>query len=534
MARRLVYLVAVLAVAAGLWWYLPAQAPDHQQAAVPEASNASSSAESSGGDKPSGVATGNVDAPTPAPVGNAAAPTNAAPPPGQGRISGKVLARNGEQIAGAQLTVSTGAETTVAISDAAGQFSFDLAPGRYHLASVTADGFSRPREPMVFAVEADQTIEGVVIVVDPRADSAANDLEDSGALPFGGRVVDAEDKPVSGAEVSARGTHGTIYTNSGAEGRFQFPTTIGGPFMVHATHRNRVSPTVRVQDGATDVVLKLSTEGGFITGRVTGPSGGTQPSFTVWLSRPVGRLEERNVGRRPFASPKGEYRIGPLTPGDYRVRADAFTFAPSAPKAVSVTAGASAVADLQLRPGATLAGTVLDADTGSPIPAATVRLESSFLDDRVTKADASGRFNLPGLPPGLFSVQASADGFHSRSVSGLTAVEGQPGGPIEIRLNALKSDDERPKNQLAGIGAGLQAQGDSLVVTQVVKGGGAAEVGITVGDLILTIDGRSVAELDFNGVIQLIRGPEGSTVLLDIQRDGNKQTINVPRRAISR
>ena len=146
---------------------------------------------------------------------------------------------------------------------------------------------------------------------------------------------------------------------------------------------------------------------------------------------------------------------------------------------------------------------------------------------------ADGRFTLRGIEPGLFSISAGREGYHRRLVSSLQAVDGLEVSPVEIQLEALAHPDDEPQDQLAGIGTALRADGDALVVVSVVEGGGGAEAGLQEGDRILTIDGRAVAELDFNSVIQLIRGPEGSTVLLTLQRDGDTETVDVPRRAIA-
>jgi C-terminal processing protease CtpA/Prc len=52
------------------------------------------------------------------------------------------------------------------------------------------------------------------------------------------------------------------------------------------------------------------------------------------------------------------------------------------------------------------------------------------------------------------------------------------------------------------------------------------------GDLILAVDGRAVAELGLGPAIEAIRGPEGTRVLLRLQRGERTVELVVPRRLV--
>jgi len=70
-----------------------------------------------------------------------------------------------------------------------------------------------------------------------------------------------------------------------------------------------------------------------------------------------------------------------------------------------------------------------------------------------------------------------------------------------------------------------------------VESGGAAEAGLVAGDLILRIDGRPVAELGFQNAIQALRGPEDSSVQLQVRRPGpppSELSLTVYRRLFRR
>jgi C-terminal processing protease CtpA/Prc len=89
--------------------------------------------------------------------------------------------------------------------------------------------------------------------------------------------------------------------------------------------------------------------------------------------------------------------------------------------------------------------------------------------------------------------------------------------------------------ELAGIGAVLEARGRSAVaIRAVVPGGGAAEAGLAPGDEILSVDGRTIAELGgLPGVVERIRGPESTRVVLTVRRgEGAPSEIWVWRRIV--
>jgi C-terminal processing protease CtpA/Prc len=52
-------------------------------------------------------------------------------------------------------------------------------------------------------------------------------------------------------------------------------------------------------------------------------------------------------------------------------------------------------------------------------------------------------------------------------------------------------------------------------------------------DEIVSVDGNTVASLGFNGAVEAIRGPENSTVRLEVRREGAVTVYDVPRRALS-
>ena len=80
-----------------------------------------------------------------------------------------------------------------------------------------------------------------------------------------------------------------------------------------------------------------------------------------------------------------------------------------------------------------------------------------------------------------------------------------------------------------GIGAFVDMANDqsSVIIVSPISGGPAEAVGIKGGDKIIKVDGESIVGMSLNEAITLIRGPEGSSVTLTIERLGEFEPIEV-------
>ena len=85
-------------------------------------------------------------------------------------------------------------------------------------------------------------------------------------------------------------------------------------------------------------------------------------------------------------------------------------------------------------------GTVLDTN-GAPLPGVTVEAKSPSLQGtRVTVTDNGGRFRLPSLPPGVYSLTATLSGAQSVSQSNVgVALGGTVTVPLTMSLTAKES-----------------------------------------------------------------------------------------------
>lgn len=84
-----------------------------------------------------------------------------------------------------------------------------------------------------------------------------------------------------------------------------------------------------------------------------------------------------------------------------------------------------------------------------------------------------------------------------------------------------------------GLGVELKPGEDCLNILSVIPGGPADEAGIVAGDRIMGVDAISAADRDPDYVADLLRGPEGSLVSLEIASvDQQPRSIRVARRRV--
>jgi carboxyl-terminal processing protease len=89
---------------------------------------------------------------------------------------------------------------------------------------------------------------------------------------------------------------------------------------------------------------------------------------------------------------------------------------------------------------------------------------------------------------------------------------------------------ERADGRYLGIGIELGAMGDaSPVIDRVLPRGPAALAGIQPGDVLLAVDGDSVAPLSPEDVLERLNGPLGASVQLTLRRGEEEITLTVVR-----
>jgi carboxyl-terminal processing protease len=95
--------------------------------------------------------------------------------------------------------------------------------------------------------------------------------------------------------------------------------------------------------------------------------------------------------------------------------------------------------------------------------------------------------------------------------------------------------NEEIAGRFSGIGLTVTATKKGLRVASVFKGSPADKAGISPGEVIVSVDGRSLAGLDSNAATALIKGPEGTDVTIGVQsaKGGKPRQVRLIRAQIS-
>jgi protocatechuate 3,4-dioxygenase beta subunit len=356
-------------------------------------------------------------------------------------------------------------------------------------------------------------------------------VERDDGQPMGAVWVEAWANPVLEREANRR----FAGTMTGEDGRFQLQPLDPVRYEVQASGAaGSLARAHDVRGGTGDLVLRVPT-GGRLRGQVKDrASGAPVASFSVVLSR-----RELYRGIRPDRvftryDARGVFEIVDVPAGVYRAVALADGRAPDE-QAVEIAPDPAPAAEVSfaLAAGGRLHGRVSDRSNGQALPGAWVSLEgrASLADSLPLRAQtvtgADGRFELRGLADGPLSLVVSASRHDGRLVADLHMKDGREVGPVLVDL-APVPDGHKPRLEFSGIGAVLAPDGDVLVLGKLSPDGGAARAGLQPGDAIVAIDGRPVARMDGLGeAVGLIRGPEGTSVLLRIRRGADKQLVDV-------
>jgi len=108
------------------------------------------------------------------------------------------------------------------------------------------------------------------------------------------------------------------------------------------------------------------------------------------------------------------------------------------------------------------------------------------------------------------------------------------GDPYTEYLNEEEtaSFQEDVSGSFQGIGAEVMKDGEYVRIVSPIANSPAETAGLQPNDLIVEVDGESVADLTINEAVALIRGPEGSEVELLILRGDDQFTLSVTRATI--
>jgi carboxyl-terminal processing protease len=150
---------------------------------------------------------------------------------------------------------------------------------------------------------------------------------------------------------------------------------------------------------------------------------------------------------------------------------------------------------------------------------------------------------MPGAKAAFTKVaelldEAYVDGPLSEDELWTGAMEGVLARLVQLeghRINELLSPQQLQelvigtKGKLVGVGIMIERVADVVVVRDVVAESPAQKAGLQPGDRILGIDGERIGALELSVIVDKIRGEDGTTVDLFVQRDTEEWTETITR-----
>ncbi|HEY8211243.1 MAG TPA: carboxypeptidase-like regulatory domain-containing protein [Myxococcaceae bacterium] len=309
--------------------------------------------------------------------------------------------------------------------------SFELGPmppGRWQVEVAAAGHLARPPAEIRITAGARQPLEVELAPATHIAGFVVNDLADG----LAGAEVEAVRSDANPTCTGCR-----LATRTSPDGSFVLYPLAQGEYTVRARH-DRYLALESKKIVPTDNLRLALKPGASLLGTVRDPDQKSAIHASTSLRDANGTVVRP---ARPV-DPNGTFRLEGLPAGAYTAVAESADPLPRrAEAAVTIAEGDSASADLELPPGMTLAGRVVD-NAGKPVPGAEVQVApASGHGMAIVPAGQDGAFEVKGLPPGAgkYQVSASRDGYLSGPKSRVPAEAGSRKVSLALsRLPAVK------------------------------------------------------------------------------------------------
>jgi carboxyl-terminal processing protease len=121
------------------------------------------------------------------------------------------------------------------------------------------------------------------------------------------------------------------------------------------------------------------------------------------------------------------------------------------------------------------------------------------------------------------------------AIEGMLDSLGDVGHTRFLSPETLKAEQEALSGHLEGIGAEIAIRNGQPIIVAPLPGSPAQKAGIRAGDTILKVDGKDVTTLTVDQIVNLVRGPAGTSVTLTVVHKGdtNPTDITVQRANIT-
>jgi hypothetical protein len=409
-----------------------------------------------------------------------------------------------------------------------------LLAGAVVLAAAGAAVLARTSAPDPRAHDAERVASSVRApdLVGP-ADSAARAAPGLRALL--GEVIDPAGSPIIGATVTATLIDGDVESRaSDGDGAFALEglaasiarLRFSAPGFADVDVDGARLPAAGEAFWSQKLVPSFTAGHGRVEGVVVDERGRPVPTYRL-LARASGGSDVQN-GRRAAVTQiddeRGAFSREEMGPTALVVIAAGFR--PSDELLVDVRPGHVHKMSIVLERSNALRGRVTDARTGAPLAGTRVAL------DRVRGVEAAvtgddGRYVIPSLPGEKVSVLVRAEGYHELVLGGIEGGRSRD-EVLDIKLTPVGTGASA--TEVVGIGVGVRADVAGVLVHAVFAHGPAAGV-LQPGDLIIEVDGVSLAGKALREGMSAIRGASGTTIRLLVKNEGGATRSVVLERA---
>jgi len=113
------------------------------------------------------------------------------------------------------------------------------------------------------------------------------------------------------------------------------------------------------------------------------------------------------------------------------------------------------------------------------------------------------------------------------AINGLVEALGDEGHTTFLTPSELEHQQTAMAGSFSGIGAQLGVKDGLPVIVAPIDNSPASEAGIRAGDIILGVDGEDVTSLTLDEIVDRVRGPSGTEVVLTLLREGEEASIEL-------
>lgn len=113
------------------------------------------------------------------------------------------------------------------------------------------------------------------------------------------------------------------------------------------------------------------------------------------------------------------------------------------------------------------------------------------------------------------------------AIRGMVRALGDEGHTAFLTPEELERQQTDLSGTFMGIGAQLGIRDSLPVIVAPFDGSPADQAGVKAGDIIMRVDGNDVTSMPLNDIVTMIRGPEGTDVVLSLLRPDENRSLDV-------